>query len=76
MFFLITNYFKNKEKICFGQENENNNNNEIKYNCLKNKKGELNNIDLILGNNIELELSSDDLKILKNVNSILNIIKI
>ena len=61
MLFLISNYFKNKEKICFRQENENNNNYEIKYNCLKSKKGELNNINLILENNITLELSSDDL---------------
>ena len=61
MLFLISNYFKNKEKICFRQENQNNNNYEIKYNCLKSKKGELNNINLILENNITLELTSDDL---------------
>ena len=61
MLFLISNYFKNIEKICFRQENQNNNNYEIKYNCLKSKKGELNNINLILENNITLELTSDDL---------------
>lgn len=61
MLFLISNYFKNIEKICFRQENQNNFNYEIKYNCLKSKKGELNNINLILENNITLELTSDDL---------------
>ena len=61
MLFLISNYFKNIEKICFRQENQNNFNYEIKYNCLKSKKGELNNINLILENNITLELASDDL---------------
>ena len=61
MLFLISNYFKNIEKICFRQGNQNNFNYEIKYNCLKSKKGELNNINLILENNITLELTSDDL---------------
>ena len=61
MLFLVSNYFKNLDKICFRQENQNNNNYEIKYNCLKSKKGELNSINLILENNITLELTSDDL---------------
>ena len=61
MLFLVSNYFKNLDKICFRHENQNNNNYEIKYNCLKSKKGELNSINLILENNITLELTSDDL---------------
>jgi hypothetical protein len=72
MLFLVSNYFKNLDKICFRQENQNNNNYEIKYNCLKSKKEELNSINLILENNITLELTSDDLlncAINQNMNS-------
>ena len=61
MLFLVANYFKDKDKICFRQEIHDQNNYEIKYNCLKSKKSKLNNINLILENNITLILTNDDL---------------
>ena len=62
MLFLVANYFKGKENVCIRQENNNNENNyKIKYNCFKNKKDKLKNINLILDNNITLELTPDDL---------------
>ena len=62
MLFLIANYFKDKERICFRQDdNKDENNYEIKYHCLKSEKNKLNNINLVLENNITLQLTSEDL---------------
>ena len=61
MLFLIANYFKGKEKVCIRQEFRYENNYEIKFNCFKNKKNLLKNINLILDNNITLQLTPDDL---------------
>ena len=63
MLFLVANYFKGKENVCVRQECNNNDesNYEIKYNCYKNKKNKLKNINIILDNNITLELTPDDL---------------
>ena len=71
MLFLEANYFKKYKNVCFRQEKIDSNNYEIKYNCLKNKKNNLDNINLILDNYITIQLTHDDLlncAINKNLN--------
>ena len=62
MLFLVAHYFNDKKDICKREEIINDENTyEIKYNCLRNKRQYLNNINLILDNNITIELTHEDL---------------
>ena len=61
MLFLSANYFNDKEKICFKEEKKDENNYEIKYNCLKSEKNKIKNINLVFDNNVTIQLTSDDL---------------
>ena len=61
MLFLGAYYFSDKKDICKREEINDENTYEIKYNCLRNKRQNLNNINLILDNNITIELTQDDL---------------
>ena len=61
MLFLIAHYFNDKKDICKREEINDENTYEIKYNCLRNKRQDLNNINLILDNNITIELTHEDL---------------
>ena len=61
MLYLVAHYFNDKKDICKREEIKDENTYEIKYNCLRNKRNNLNNINLILENNITIELTSEDL---------------
>ena len=61
MLFLIAHYFNDKKDICKREETNDENTYEIKYNCLRNKRQNLNNINLILDNNVTIELTHEDL---------------
>ena len=61
MLFLIAHYFNDKKDICKREEINDENTYEIKFNCLRSKRQNLNNINLILENNITIELSHEDL---------------
>ena len=71
MLFLIAHYFNDKKDICIREEIKNENIYEIKYNCIRNKRQKINNINLILDNDVTLELTNEDLlncAINKNLN--------
>ena len=61
MLYLIAHYFNDKKDICKREDIKDENTYEIKYNCLRNKRQNLNNINLILENNITIELTQEDL---------------
>ena len=61
MMFLIAHYFNNKKEICKREDIKDENTYEIKYNCLRNQRKNLNNINLILENNVTIELTYEDL---------------
>ena len=61
MLFLVAHYFNDKKDICKREETNDENTYEIKYNCLRNKRQNLNNINLILDNNVTIELTHEDL---------------
>ena len=63
MLYLASHYFNDKKDICKREEikSKDDSTYEIKYNCLRNKRQNLNNINLILENNITIELTSEDL---------------
>ena len=72
MLFLISHYFNDKKGICMREDIKDENTYEIKYNCFKNKREQLNNINLILENNATIELTHEDLlncAINKNIDS-------
>ena len=71
MLFLIAHYFNDKKDVCVREEIKDEKIYEIKYNCLRNKMQNLNNINLILDNNVTVELTNNDLlncAINKNLN--------
>ena len=72
MLFLVAHYFNDKKDICQREKIDEDNAYEIKYNCLRNKRKNLNNINIILENNMTIELTYEDLlncAINKNINS-------
>ena len=72
MLFLVAHYLNDKKDICKREEIKDENTYEIKYNCLRNKRKNLNNINIILENNVTIELTYEDLlncAINKNINS-------
>ena len=61
MMFLMAHYFNDKKDICKREDIKDENTYEIKYNCLKNQRKKLNNINIILENNVTIELNYEDL---------------
>ena len=59
--FLMAHYFNDKKDICKREDIKDENTYEIKYNCLKNQRKKLNNINIILENNVTIELNYEDL---------------